>query len=56
MEDNDVKMKMAMDNMAKEDGKCAETSSPLFQEIWAMVDGDISVGGKRAITEESYSN
>ena len=56
MEDNDIKMKMAMDDMAKEDGKCVETSSPLFQEIWAMVDGYISVGGERAITEETYPN
>ena len=56
MEDNDVNMKMAMDGMEKEDGMCVETSSPLFQEIWAMVDGDISVGGKRAITKESCPN
>ena len=56
MKDNDIRMKMAMDGMEKEDGMCVETSSPLFQEIWAMVDGDISVGGKRAISEESYPN
>ena len=56
MGDNDVKMKMAMDDTTKEDGKCAETPSPLFQEIWAMVDGNILVGGERTITKETYLN
>ena len=53
---NELEMEVAMDNTMKEDGKCAETSSPLFQDIWAMVDGNISVGGERAITEEIYPN
>ena len=47
--DNNLEIEVAMDKTMKEDGKCAKTSSPLFQEIWAMVDG-----GERTITEETY--
>ena len=47
---DDLEVKMAIDNTMKKDLNCAETSSPLFQEIWAMMDGDISFSGKRAIT------
>ena len=45
-----------MDNKMKEGEKYAETSSPLFQEAWEKVDVNISVGGERAITEESCPN
>ena len=48
--DNDLEVDVAMDNTMKEDGKCVETSSLLFQETWAMVDGNILVSGERAIT------
>ena len=37
MGDNDVKMKMDMDNMAKEDDKSVETSSPLVLGTWRIV-------------------
>ena len=53
---DDLEVKMAIDNTMKKDLNCAETSSPLFQEIWAMMDGDISFSGKRAITVQSYTN
>ena len=49
--DNDLEVDVAMDNTMKEDGKCVETSSLLFQETWAMVDANISVGRERAITD-----
>ena len=54
--DNDLEVEVAMDNKMKEGEKYAETSSPLFQEAWEKVDGNISVGGERAITEESCPN
>ena len=38
--DNNLEVEVAMDNTMKEDGKCIETSSPLFQETWEMVDGE----------------
>ena len=54
--DNDLEVEVAMDNKMKEGEKYAKTSSPLFQEAWEKVDGNISVGGERAITEESCPN
>ena len=53
--DNNLQVEVAMDNTMKEDGKCIETSSPLFQETWAMVDGNISFNGDRAITEDTQT-
>ena len=54
--DNDLEVEVAMENNMKEGDKCTETSPLLFQEAWEMVDGNISVGGERAINEESCSN
>ena len=39
---NDLEVDVAMDNTFETgDGKCIETSSPLFQENWAMVNGNM---------------
>ena len=54
--DNDIVVEVAMDNTMNEDDKCAKNSSPLFQGIWAMVDGDISIGGEITIIKETYTN
>ena len=59
---DDTKTELAMDNMAKEDDKRVETSSPLVLETWGIVNSNqcqtqkTKGGGKEAKVEANAYN